>query len=284
MSTVTTQAEVAPPRELPLLGVTPPVRAYLAEIWRRREFATAIAVGEMRSGNMDTVLGNAWHLLNPLLMVGVYYLIFGVIIDTTRGIDNFIAFLAVGVFSYHYTQKSITSGTNAIVANVGLIRAVSFPRGILPLATVLAQTLTFLPAVAVMLAVALVTGERPTASWALLVPVLLLQALFNLGGTFVAARATDHLRDVKNLLPFLFRILFYLSGVLYSVDAMVSDPLHRALFNLNPTYAFITLSRAALLDGSPDPAVLVSALVWTIVLLCGGFLYFRGGEQTYGRG
>jgi teichoic acid transport system permease protein len=77
---------------------------YVRSVWARRDFATAVAVGEMRTQNMDTVLGNVWHILNPLLLIGIYYLVFGVILGLSErgGVDNFLAFLAVGVFMFHY--------------------------------------------------------------------------------------------------------------------------------------------------------------------------------------
>ncbi len=274
--------EVTPP-DLVRLGGKIPLRAYLRSLWARREFATVVPIGDLKAQHMDTVLGNVWHLLNPLLLVGVYFLVFGVILGTRRGVDNFITFLAVGVFGFQYTQKAVLAGAKTIVSNQGLLRSIQFPRAILPVSAVVGQTVAFLPAASVMLLVALVTGERPTLLWLALVPVLALQALFCLGAAFVVARLTDMFRDFENVLPYFFRILFYLSGVLYSVEHYVSDPGLQRLFDVNPMYVFISLTRGPLLGLPMTGTMWLSALCWTTVLLAGGFAFFRAAEQRYGR-
>ena len=274
----------ADPR-LKLLGVRPSLWSYLGDVWRRRDFAKEIASGEVRSQNMDTVLGNVWHVLNPLLMAGVYMLIFGVILDIARA-ENFPAFIVVGVFVFHFSQKTIMSGARSITANEGLIRSIRFPRAVLPISTVLGHTFAFVPSVLIMLMIAVSTGERVNVWWLLLVPIFLVQLLFNVGATFIVARLTDLFRDLTNVLPFVFRLLFYMSGVLYSVDRFVDAGLMREAFNYNPFFVFVSLMRGPVLaEFEPlDVQLAVIGSVWALVLLVGGFLFFRAGEERYGRG
>lgn len=262
-----------------------PLRQYLGEMWARREYLLRVPVDDLRAQNFNTVLGNIWHLLNPALQIAVYYLVFGMLLGTDRGIDNFLAFLAIGVFAYQFTQKSASRGSLAITGNEGLIRSIRFPRAILPVTMVMAELLAYLPALTVVFVVAMFTGESPHISWLLLPFALVpLQLLFNLGLAFITARAADLFRDVQNILPFVFRIIFYLSGILYSVEAQVETASYRTLFTLNPIYAFASLGRAAVIEAPFNPAHLWSALGWTAALLTGGFLWFRAGEHTYGRG
>ncbi len=274
----------ADPR-LKLLGVRPSLWNYLTDVWRRRDFAKEIASGEVRGQNMDTVLGNVWHILNPLLMAGVYMLIFGVILDIARA-DNFPAFIVVGVFVFHFSQKTIMSGARSITANEGLIRSIRFPRAVLPLSTVLGHTFAFVPSVVIMLIIAVSTGERINVWWLLLVPIFLVQLLFNVGATFIVARLTDLFRDLTNVLPFVFRLLFYMSGVLYSVDRFVDAGLMREAFNYNPFFVYVSLMRGPVLaEFEPlDPQLAIIGVVWALVLLVAGFLFFRAGEERYGRG
>jgi teichoic acid transport system permease protein len=256
-------------------------------VWARRDFATAVAVGEIRSQNMDTVLGNLWHILNPLLLIGIYYLVFGVILGLTErgGVDNFLAFLAVGVFAFHYSQKCVMAGAKSIVGNLGLIRSIAFPRAVKPLSTVIGQTLAFVPAIAVMLVVSAFTGEPPRPAWLAIVPIFVLQGLFNLGAALIAARLTDAFHDLQNILPFVFRLLFYMSGVLYSVDRFIADDRLRSLFLANPFYVYLSLARAPIMDEVDwDPTLAAAAVAWTVVGLVAGFFYFRAGEENYGRG
>jgi teichoic acid transport system permease protein len=86
---------------------------------------------------------NLRHLVNPLLTVAVYYLVFGVFLKANRGIDNYLRRLTVDVFTFGLTTRSILDGATSITANVGLMRAMRFPRALLPVSTVLARLLTF---------------------------------------------------------------------------------------------------------------------------------------------
>lgn len=269
------------------VSADPSICSYLNELWGRRYFVLSLALADLRSQNMHTTLGNVWHLLNPLLLLGIYYLIFGVVVDFTRGgLDNFLGFLAVGVFLYQYTQKAVTQAASSIVGNLGLIRSIPFPRATLPLAAVAAQSLAFVPALLVMLVFVLGTGEPPAISWLHLIPILVSLGALNVGGAFIVARLSNIFRDVQNILPFLFRLLFYGSGVLFPVSRFVSEgsPL-RWVFTANPLYSAITLARAVLLSESEaGTSEVVSLLAWAGCALLLGFVFFFKGEKGYGRG
>lgn len=248
-------------------------------------------MGELRAQHMNTTLGNLWHLLNPMLLIAVYYLVFGVLLGTRRGSDNFIGFLSIGVFTYQWASKTITGGARTIVSNEGLIRSLQFPRALLPISSALREALTFLPSLGVMVVVMLATGEPVTWGWLLIVPVALLQGCFGLGAGFLAARAADRFRDTLNLLPFVFRLLFYGSGILYAVDerfhGAFENPWVVRAFLANPFYCFVSLWRHAMMSSQSIqhvPAMWLSATLWAVALLLVGLLVFRRGEKEYGRG
>jgi teichoic acid transport system permease protein len=273
------------------LGRSMPVRVYLRSLWERRQFAISVPLGELRTQHMNTVLGNVWHLLNPMLQVGVYFLIFDLLLNTSRGVENFIAYLAIGVFCFGYMQRSIRACASSIVNNEGLIRSLSFPRAILPISAVVRETIAFWPAVVLMTVLAAVTGEGVRWTWLAIVPWTVLMAIFSLGAGLILARLTDRLQDVDNVLPFLFRLAFYMSGILYAFERFVPDAYMNWLpiIALNPFYAFISHMRHALMstygaDPAVDPWLWPSALLYPVVFLVFGFLYFRAGEQRYGRG
>lgn len=278
---------VAPPEGLRRLSTVPPLPDYVRSLWQRREFALAMARGEFRSKHLNTVLGGFWNVLNPLLLVGVYWLIFGVLLGVDRGVDNFIGFLAVGIFTYQFSQRSFLSGANSIANNLGLIRSLQFPRALLPISAVLKEAYSLRSASIVMITIILVTGEGITWYW-LLAPIpLLLQFLFNLGGALVVARLADRVRDVAQILPFLFRLMFYISGVLFLVDRFVTDPAIKALFVINPFYSFLSLVREQLMTSIEHEGVgwmWLSVSAWTVASLVIGLTFFRAGERSYGRG
>lgn len=278
------------PPELYQIGSSQPLSAYTRSIWHRRQFAWNVAVGNLRAQHLDTVLGGLWHVVNPLMLIGVYYLVFGVIISVAReGVPEgkFIPFLAVGIFTYTYVQRSISSGASSIVSNVGLIRSLQFPRALLPLSAVLQQLIAFASSLVVMIAVLLLTDESPTLGWLMLPVIVAVATLFGLGGALITSRLTDQVRDLENVLPYLFRLTFYMSGILYSVDRWIDDERLRIIFVLNPFYDIVGIARHHMMRSWEEPLIVwmwVALLIYTTVALVLGFLFFRAGETRYGRG
>jgi teichoic acid transport system permease protein len=282
-----------PPPGLVALGNQPRLLDYMRQVVARRQFIYHLAAGELRSQHLNTLLGNIWHVLNPLLLIAVYYLIFGVLFDRqlVSADVSYMAFLSVGVFTFGFMQRCFTNGANAIASNTGLIRSLQFPRAVLPIATVTKETLSFGSSLVVLIGVLLLAGQPPAWAWLGFPVVFALMTLFGLGGAFATARLADQVQDIKNVLPFAFRLAFYLSGVLFSVDQVVRgrptlEPLADLLL-LNPFYVFISLARVYLLGPAlhPDVALLwLSAASWTAGLLIVGMIFFLRGEKRYGRG
>jgi teichoic acid transport system permease protein len=191
---------------------------YLRSLWSRRAYATYVATSDLRDRQVTSALGNLWYLLNPALQILVYFIIFGVIVTGVRdGIDNYILFLTVGVLLFTTVQRSIITGSTSVVRNRGLIQSFNFPRALLPLTSCIAEFLASLPAVLVMLVVALLTGESIAMQWLAIIPIIVSLFILNLGLALLAARVTTYFRDFDQILPFVLRLLLYLSGVLFSV-------------------------------------------------------------------
>ena len=261
----------------------PSSASYLREAWRRREFAILVPAQDLRAQNMGTALGQLWHLANPALLIGVYFLIFGVVLDTSRGVDNFLGFLIVGVVVFHLTQRVVQDAAVCITRNLGLIRSVQFPRILLPAATLNGQTAAFMPALALAVVAVVATGERPSMRWLVLPAVIAAQFLFNLGAALLVARVGASVPDLHQLLPHVFRLLFYASGVIFSVEAFVTSQAWRRAFALNPLYDLITCARWCLVGGPADAWVVVGLLAWCIAMPAFGFAVFRRSEQRLGR-
>lgn len=268
------------------VGSKLPLRDYLREVWERREFAVTVPLGELKAQNQDTALGQLWHLLNPLFLIGVYYFVFGIVlgVESRRGVDNYLPFLIVGVLTFNYTRSSVQSGARMIVKNRRLVQSINFPRAILPISSIVSETLAHFWGIPVMLVLLLITHEPPTFAWLLLVPIVALQAVFNLGIAMATARFAFHFRDVQNFMPYALRLWFYMSGVLYPINAeLISRDEIRYLLMLNPMWSIIEISRDALLDGRAIWWVWALAVGWTLVILLLGFWYFRRAESEYGR-
>jgi teichoic acid transport system permease protein len=266
-------------------GARLPVDEYTRRLWHRRWFVAAYATSSNAVGYERSFLGQSWQLLTPLLNIVVYYLIFGVLLHTNRGVPNFIAFLTVGVFVFSFCTSSMVSGSRAIIGNVGLVRALQFPRAVLPVSTTLVALLQLLYALLVMIPILLVSGEPLTWRWLLLAPAIALQALFCLGLGFVVARIGARVPDTTQVLPFVSRVWMYASGVMFSVQAVSKG--HpgwvSTVLTVNPGYVFLSLARHALLIGSPATfGNWLTAAAWAVGTLVMGFLYFWRGEEQYG--
>lgn len=271
--------------ELRLVSTRLPLSEYLRDAWRLREFAVSVPLGELRAQNQDTFLGQFWHLLNPLFLGGVYYLIFGVFLDVSgRGnVDNYIAFLLVGILTFEYTRRAVQSGARMIVKNRQLVQTINFPRVILPASSLVSETVTFLYSIPVMWVLLLASGVRPTWTWLLVAPLLVVQIGFNLGLAMVTARLTFHFRDVQQVLPFLLRIWLYVSGVIFPISPQLieSDAL-RSVLQINPMYVIIEIARGILIEGQIDGWYWAQGVAWSTLLLVAGFLFFRQAESEYG--
>jgi teichoic acid transport system permease protein len=227
---------------------------YMRELWRRRHFMLAFATAQNIAMYTDAKLGQMWQVLTPLLNVAVYWLIFGKILDTSRGIPDYIPFLVVGVFVFNFTQRSFISTSKVIIDSLPLIRALQFPRAALPLAYVLIELQQMLIASVVMVVIILISGEPITWYWLLFIPALFLQAVFNAGTGLFVARVGAQLNDFSQLLPFLLRTWMYMSGVLFSLLTLANEgfghkyPWLVKLLYVNPAAIYITLMRLALLQ------------------------------------
>lgn len=283
-------AELAAKYGLAVSGARPGLAEYVRQLWGRRHFVNEFAKARTQAQYTQARLGQLWQVMTPLLNAAVYYLIFGLLIGTDKGVDNFIAFLVTGVFIFNFTQASVLSGVRAVAGNLGLIRALHFPRASMPIAFTLMQLQQLLVSMFVLLAVVLMTGEVPSPRWLLVVPALLVQSVFNAGLALVVARMGSKMTDLAQLMPFILRTWMYVSGVMYSIDHFTRNAPGwvRVVLDLNPAAVYIDLVRFALIDSVTSaqlpPHVWIVAVGWALVAGLGGFVYFWKAEEQYGRG
>lgn len=266
------------------LGVKSSLPRYAAEVWRKRDFTLTGSVGDLRAQHMNTLFGGVWHLLNPLLLAAVYYVIFGIFFSAgeVEG-GNYVAFLVIGIFVFVFTQKSMAAGSRTVIANLPLIQSLQFPRVVLPLSAVMTEAVAHIPAIAMMGVLVVVTGEPVTMLWLLLVPAFMLQGLFNFGLALATARLTFHFRDTQQLLPYVTRLWLYMSGVFYGIER-IPEGWPRTVFELNPVHAFIEITREVLMYQTPTAKSWTIAATWAIGGAVLGFWFFRAKEADYGRG
>lgn len=269
-------------------GARPPLRTYLRRIWSHRDFILSFATAQTIANYAHARLGQVWQLLTPLLNAAVYYLVFGKIMHTSRGIDHFMGYLVTGVFIFTYTQTAVVSGSHSINQRLDLIRALHFPRACLPLAFTIAQLQQLGVSVLVFMVVDVSDGAAPSWAWLQLIPALGLLTVFNAGLALIVARIGARQPDFNQLLPFLVRTWMYCSGVMYSISAEAAKHSEwvRTVFYINPLALFMEVTRTAMgVPANALPAYCWLQLAgWAAVVGAGGFVFFWRAEDQYGRG
>ncbi|MFG2006411.1 ABC transporter permease [Spirillospora sp. NPDC048911] len=277
----------------------PPLRTYVQQVWQRRTFIWNFASAKTSSMYTSSRLGQVWQVLTPLLNVAVYFLIFGLLLNTSKHVTDFIPFLMTGVFVFTFTQRSVTAGAKSISGNLSLIRALHFPRASLPFAHVIVELQQLLISMVVLFVLLFAWGETPALYMLLIVPTLLLQLCFNMGLSLVLARVGAFTPDIQQLLPFILRTWLYASGVIFAIPAIAKDRLadHPWLVELlkaNPGSVYVELARTSLIESYRTKDLVVwewtdshlwwYAIAWAVIALVGGFWYFHRAEERYGRG
>ncbi|MDT0165809.1 ABC transporter permease [Actinotalea sp. AC32] len=263
----------------------PDLPTYLEQLWDRRHFILAESRGKVVSGSRGTVLGLGWLVLRPLLDGAAYYIIFGLVLGTSRGIDNFLGYLLIGIFLFQYTSRSLSTGAQSLIQGRNLVKAFTFPRAALPIAVVVRNTLTQVPVLAVMLVLILLLPpqEDVTWRWALFPVVLVLQGMFTFGIALWAARVTARLPDLSQIISIATRFWLYGSAVFFSYDRFIDHPRILQLIELNPMFIVLDASRDVLLYGqTPDAGSWVLLVTWSVASAVGGLVFFWRGEERYG--
>jgi teichoic acid transport system permease protein len=266
------------------VGQRPPFGAYLEEAWRRRRFAFTLAGYRLVGGLLQNRLGVLWIVLRPLSMAIIYGTIFNFVISGPARPADFVQFLLVGVFVFEFFTGSFGSGAKAVTGNAKLVQSLGFPRILLPVSVVAEQAMRMVPVIALLVILLLVLGEPISWSWLIIVPILAVMGVFNLGAALIVARLSVHARDVQQLIPIINRVLFYVSGIFFSVDGALADyPVLLTIAHLVPTYEFIALSRDVLLSSYSAPLLAwIAAPLWAIATIVCGVIFFWRAEARYG--
>ncbi|MBI0319319.1 ABC transporter permease [Streptomyces javensis] len=287
-------AALAAAHGLTVSGARVGLREYSRQLWGRRHFILAFSQAKLTAQYSQAKLGQLWQVATPLLNAAVYFFIFGMLLKSNRGLPNdvYIPFLVTGVFVFTFSQSSAMAGVRAISGNLGLVRALHFPRASLPISFALQQLQQLLFSMIVLAVVLVSFGHFPALAWLLIVPTLALQFVFNTGLSLIVARLGAKTPDLAQLLPFILRTWMYASGVMFPLartleHAGASGWLSDAML-ANPAAVYMDLMRYALINDYPSsnlpPHVWALALGWAVLFGVGGFVYFWKAEEQYGRG
>ncbi|WP_193127687.1 ABC transporter permease [Gulosibacter sediminis] len=268
------------------VSVRPPLGEYIRGIWERRHFVWREARSRVATSNTKERLGNAWLIIRPVLDAIFYWLIFGVLLQMSRGMENYVAFVIVGIFMFQYTSSAFTTGSSAIRSSRSLIRAFNFPRASILVSMLLRDMLQRFPAMLVMfvMIMAIPPHAMPRITWLLFPVIFVLHELFNFGIYLLMARFGSALPDLSQAMSFLSRILMYGSAVIFPIDRFINHPTILTIVEANPIYQFLMAYRTTMIDGVvPTPEIWLMLIIWAVATPVIGFVLFWFAEESYAR-
>ncbi len=217
---------------------------------------------ELRARYQGSALGLVWSLLFPLAMMGVYTLVFSVLWRGARNIPHYPLFVLAGLAVWTFFQSSVALGTTSLVTGADLIKKVWFPRELVPAAVVLAQTISALVILGILVPFSLYVVPENARTVALVLPFFLALLCLALGLAWMLSVANVFFRDVEHLVAVLFLPWFFLTPVLYGLDQLPAAASHQTVIHLlrygNPITPYVEGIRAVVLEATvPGVAILV---------------------------
>jgi len=249
------------------------------EIWKRRELVGLLVRRELRARYKGSSLGILWSLIKPLAQLLIYYFAIGQILGAARSIPSFAIFVFIGLTAWTLATEIFTSGTRSIVDNAGLVKKVTLPREIFPLAAVGGALVNLGIQLVVLVGAMIAVGQFPL-SWGALwvVPSLALIVIFSTAIAMLLAALNVYLRDIQHLVEVVLIVAFWTSPIVYAYSFVSNLSLGWLLqaYLLNPiTLGVLGMQRALWAAGVGVPGnfpphlglrILIALLISAVLL------------------
>lgn len=264
--------------------------ASVAEVFSHRQLLWRLISREVRAKYKNSSLGIVWSLMRPLAQLLIYYVAIGQFLGAARAIPDFAIFVFTGLTAWTLYSEIITSGTNSVVNNGGLVKKVYLPREIFPLAAVGAAMFNFAVQLAILIVATLVLGRAPVSLDILYLPLsVVLILVFATALALVLSALNVYLRDVQHLVEILLLVLFWASPIVYStgfVHHAIGGTVWETLYLANPvTLAVLGMQKALWVAGTTDAGqfwpdalwlhMLVAIAICTVLLWIGQRIFSR---------
>jgi lipopolysaccharide transport system permease protein len=265
-------------------------------LFQRHELIETLVMRDLKLRYKSSVIGFLWSLMNPLLLMLIFTIVFTVLIPGTN-IAHFPVFVLTALFSWNFFSTALMSGINSIVDNGHLIKKVFFPPEILTISTVFANCVNFMLAIPVLLVFIALFKIPFTLSLLYLPVIIVLQVAFTLGVAFFLATLQVFFRDTGHIMEVLIQAWFMLTPIFYSSTLIpewrtiwgLAIPIRRLSYILNPMASIVTLYRSVVYgfpDGSPpippEPAFLLRTALTSFVVLILGYWFFTRQSRRFG--
>jgi len=268
---------------LPVITLKPS-KGWLAvdfkELWRYRELVFFLTWRDIKVRYKQAVLGIGWAILQPLLTVLIFTVIFGILLETPSQDLPYPLFALSALLPWQLFATALQRSSVSLVGNANLITKIYFPRLAIPLSTVFAALVDFGVSLVVLFGVMAYYRYWPTWNTLWLVPIVLLTILTALAvGLWFSALNVQY-RDIQHMVPFIIQVWMYASPIVYPIETIPAGIWH-VLYGLNPMVGVIQGFRWALLGGSPPDLTMLISVGVVLVLFVSGLYYFRRMEKTF---
>ena len=262
----------------PFKAGLPKLGRYWKSLWSRRTFIKEYSKSELREQHFDSVFGQLWLVLNPLLLSAVYFVLIIIIGGTTDSAR--FAHLTASLFLFYLVSNSLTGGVKSVTAGQRLILNTAFPRIMLPISAVVIAIFKFLPTLIVFLVVKAVVGTPFTFEMLWAIPVLLITVFLALSLAITISCINVYFRDIASFLPYLTRTLLYLSPILYVASDL--KPSLRVIEIFNPLFPILdSWSRAMVQGVAPELSSMLQGLAWATGFFLVGTYFFLSREREF---
>lgn len=269
-------------QEPPTLIIRPPNKWMpidLQELWAYRELIASFTLRDIKLRYKQTGLGVAWAILQPLLTMIIFTIIFGVFANIPSEGVPYPIFVLAALLPWFLFAEGLTRSTTSMVANANIMTKVYFPRMIMPLSSIISPLIDFAVSMVIFFALMIYYGFVPTINIIFLPLFILLALATSLGvGLWLSALNVKY-RDFQYTVPFIIQIWMFASPVVYA-STLVPESM-RVWYGLNPMAGVIEGFRWALIGTDAPNAMIFVSFAVVIVILITGMFYFRKMEQYY---
>jgi len=285
MATITTAPEHSTVYEPSTFGL-PPLRPYVRSVWERRAFIWEMARTKLKAEHYNTVFGQVWILLDPLLMAAVYLLLRTVIRPMGSAEERWalIAHLIVAIFFFSFVRKAVNFGSKAVTSNKALVLNTTFPRGVLPVEAIIRAFFGFLPMLVIYVPLHALLGQSFGLNALLFLPLLLaLLTVFNFGLVCLLAPLTVFFRDTESFTGYVVRIWFFTTPILWTVAEM-SESVPESVqtwLRWNPLFPFFAMLEQIWNAQVPSIGYIFQATGWALAAVLVGVPMFLVRERDF---
>ena len=252
----------------------------IKELWAYRELLFYLTWRDIKIRYKQTVIGFAWAVIQPILMMVVFSLFFGTLAQVPSENIPYPLFSYAALVPWTFFANGLSLGSSSVVSGANLVTKVYFPRLVMPVATVLSGVVDFALAFTVLIGMMFYYGVIPTANILWLPLFFLLALVTSLGVSLWTSALNVQFRDVRFVLPFLTQFWLFATPIAYPSSLLSGT--WRTLYGINPMVGVVEGFRWALLgtDTSPGPIIVISSVTALLVLISGAY-YFRYMEKNF---